>query len=78
VEGASGLGHLLAQQLVARERVLDVHPKLAARVRLPQAGDTKKNDPNNALSVAIAALRSRSQRPVRTDDYAAAGWVRSL
>jgi transposase len=35
VEGAGGLGHLLAQQLVAAgERVLDVQPKLAARVRL--------------------------------------------
>jgi transposase len=31
VEGAGGLGHLLAQQLVAAgERVLDVQPKLAA------------------------------------------------
>jgi len=35
VEGATGLGHLLAQQLVAAgERVLDVPPKLAARARL--------------------------------------------
>ena len=38
----------------------------------------ERNDPNDALSVAIAALRSRSQCPVRTDDYAAAGWLRSL
>src|SRR5690348_16258637 len=45
VEGAAGLGHLLAQQLAAAgERVLDVPPKLAARVRLLQAGDTNKND----------------------------------
>src|SRR5215467_11568398 len=43
VEGAGGLGHLLAQQLVAAgERVLDVPPKLAARVRLLEAGDTNK------------------------------------
>ena len=41
VEGAGGLGRLLAQQLVAAgERVLDVPPKLASRVRLLQAGDT--------------------------------------
>src|SRR6266576_2193408 len=34
IEGAAGLGCLLAQQLVAAgERVLDVPPKLAARVR---------------------------------------------
>ena len=32
VEGATGLGHLLAQQLLAAgEAVLDVQPKLAAR-----------------------------------------------
>src|SRR5215472_7587914 len=37
IEGAAGLGHLLAQQLVAAgERVADVPPKLAARVRLLQ------------------------------------------
>ena len=72
VEGAGGLGHLLAQQLIAAgERVLDVQPKLAARVRLLQAGDTNKNDPNDALSVAVAALRSRSSREVAADDHAA-------
>jgi transposase len=72
VEGAGGLGHLLAQQLVAAgERVLDVPPKLAARVRLLEAGDTNKNDPNDALSVAIAALRSRARREVAAEDYGA-------
>ena len=72
VEGAAGLGHLLAQQLVAAgEVVVDVQPKLASRVRLLQAGDTSKNDPNDALSVAVAALRSRACLPVATDDYRA-------
>jgi len=72
VEGAAGLGHLLAQQLVAAgERVLDVPPKLAARVRLLQAGDTNKNDPNDALSVAVAARRSTVRRDVAADDHAA-------
>jgi transposase len=72
VEGAGGLGHLLAQQLVAAgERVLDVPPKLAARVRLLEAGDTNKNDPNDALPVAIAALRSKTRRQVAADGYAA-------
>src|SRR5215813_11653672 len=65
VEGAGGTGHLLAQQLLAAgERVLDVPPKLAARVRLLATGDVNKNDPNDARSVAVAALRSAgSGRP---------------
>jgi len=72
VEGAGGLGHLLAQQLLAAgERVLDVQPKLGARVRLLAAGDTNKNDPNDARSVAVAALRSPGVREVRADDHAA-------
>jgi transposase len=72
VEGAGGLGHLLAQQLVAAgELVLDVQPKLASRVRLLQAGDVNKNDPNDARSVAVAALRSRVRRQVTADDYPA-------
>ena len=72
VEGARGLGFLLAQQLVAAgERVLDVQPKLGARVRLLAAGDTNKNDPNDARSVAIAALRSPARREVKPDDQTA-------
>jgi transposase len=72
VEGARGTGHLLAQQLVAAgERVLDVQPKLGARVRLLAAGDVNKNDPNDARSVAVAAMRSAGVREVRPDDHAA-------
>jgi transposase len=72
VEGAGGLGHLLAQQLVASgERVLDVQPKLGARVRLLATGATNKNDPNDARSVAIAALRSTARREVAPEDHAA-------
>ena len=71
VEGAGGLGHLLAQELVAAgERVLDVQPKLAARVRLLASGAVNKNDPNDARSVAIVALRSSSCPLVRADDHA--------
>src|SRR5450631_673661 len=72
VEGAGGLGHLLAQQLVAAgERVLDVQPKLGARVRLLATGDTNKNDPNDARSVAVAALRSATPREVAVEDHQA-------
>jgi transposase len=72
VEGAGGLGHLLAQQLLsAGERVLDVPPKLAARVRLLATGDINKNDANDARSMPVAALRSPGVRAVRQDDHAA-------
>jgi transposase len=72
VEGAGGMGCLLAQQLLAAgERVLDVQPKLGARVRLLAAGDTNKNDPNDARSVAVAALRSPGVRQVVPDDHPA-------
>ncbi len=68
--GADGLGHLLAQQLVAAgERVLDVQPKLGARVRLLATGASNKNDPDDALSVAVAALRSKTRRLVTADDH---------
>src|SRR4051794_6368903 len=72
IEGATDLGHLLAQQLLAAgEHVLDVQPKLAARVRLLNTGQVNKNDPNDARSVAIAALRSTDVRAVRAEDQAA-------
>jgi transposase len=72
IEGAGGLGYLLAQQLVAAgERVVDVQPKLAARVRLLATGDINKNDPNDARSVAVAALRSPTLNEVRAEDHAA-------
>jgi transposase len=71
VEGAGGLGHLLAQQLFAAgEQVVDVQPKLGARVRLLSTGTSNKNDPNDARSVAVAALRSPGCQPVAADDHA--------
>src|SRR5215472_6260343 len=72
VAGARGLGSLLAQQLVAAgERVLDVQSEPAARVRLLAAGDTNKSDPDDARSVAVAALRSATRREVQPDDHPA-------
>jgi transposase len=65
VESAGGLGYLLCQQLVAAgEIVLDVPSTLAARIRVLGSGRSDKNDPNDALSVAIAALRTPALRKV--------------
>jgi transposase len=65
VEGATGTGALLAQQLVtAGETVLDVPPKMAARVRLLDNNHSDKTDSHDARSTAIVALRvGRSARP---------------
>ena len=69
IEGARGLGLLLAQQLIAAgERVLDVPPKLAARVRLLDTGQINKNDDNDARSVAVAALRARDLPELVAED----------
>ena len=62
----------MAQQLLAcGERVVDVQPKLAARVRLLNTGAVNKNDPNDARSVAVAALRSSDPRAVPVEDQIA-------
>jgi transposase len=70
VESAGGLGYLLSQQLVAAgETVLDVPSTLAARIRVLGSGRSDKNDPNDALSVAIAALRTPGLREVVTAEH---------
>jgi transposase len=70
VESAGGLGYLLSQQLVgADERVLDGPATLASRVRVLGTGRSNKNDPNDALSVAIAALRSAGLRSVEPANH---------
>jgi transposase len=70
IESAGGLGYLLSQQLVeAGEEVLDVPATLASRVRVLGTGRSNKNDPNDALSVAIAALRSPGLRSVEPANH---------
>src|SRR5260370_28834053 len=72
IESASGLGYLVAQQLVAAgEDVVDVPPMLASRVRVLGSGKAQKNDSNDALSTAIAALRGRRPRSAQVADHAA-------
>jgi transposase len=69
VEGATGMGAMLAQQLVgAGEHVLDVPPKLSARVRLLERGRIDKTDPNDARSAAIVAWRTPALNVVTVND----------
>ena len=71
IESVGGLGYLLAQQLLAAgEHVVDIPATLASRVRLLGTGRSDKNDPNDARSVAIAALRAAELVPVRVEDHA--------
>ena len=51
------------------EQVVDVPPVLASRVRLLGSGRSDKNDPNDARSVAIAALRQPGLARVRREDH---------
>jgi transposase len=69
VEGCYGIGRHIAQRLVADgETVVDVPPKLSARVRVFATGQGRKTDPVDAHSVAVAALRSKGLRQVAVDD----------
>ena len=71
IESAGGLGYLLSQQLVAAgEEVFDVPATLASRVRVLATGRSNKNDPNDALSIAVAALRSKDLRRVEPVGHA--------
>jgi transposase len=70
IESAGGLGYLLAQQLVARgEDVLDVPATLASRIRVLATERSNKNDPNDAYSIAVAALRAPRLRSVAPADH---------
>lgn len=71
IESSGGLGYLLSQQLIAAgETVLDVPSTLAARIRVLGSRRSDKNDPNDALSVAVAALRTPELRAVVRADHA--------
>ena len=71
IESARGLGYLLAQQLVAAgETVIDVPAALSTRTRLLGSGRAQKNDPNDARSVAITAMRVEGLQRVTADEHA--------
>src|SRR5215218_4885658 len=79
VENAGGLGRHLAGRLAAAgESVVDVPPKLSARVRVLSsfAGNARKNDGVDALATALAA--SRNVRLAAVDPEAASEALRLL
>ena len=70
VEAAGGMGYLLSQQLVAAgETVLDVPVTLASRVRVLGTGQSPRATPNDARSVAVAALHAPALAVVRPADH---------
>jgi transposase len=77
VENAGGLGRYLAMRLAAvEESVVDVPPKLSARVRVLSTGNARKNDGVDALATALAA--SRNDRLASVDPEAASEALRLL
>jgi transposase len=71
VENAGGLGRYLAVRLAGSgESVVDVPPKLSARVRVLSsfAGNARKNDGVDALATALAASRNGRLAPVDPED----------
>jgi transposase len=77
VENAGGLGRHLAGRLAGSgESVVDVPPKLSARVRLLSSGNARKNDGLDALATALAA--SRNERLAAVDPEAASETMRLL
>src|SRR3954447_1090002 len=72
IEGATGTGALLAQQLVAvGETVLDVPPTPSARARMLDTARSDKTDAHDARSAAVVALRHSELRTVELEDHTA-------
>jgi transposase len=77
MENAAGLGkHLAGRLAAAGESVVDVPPKLSARVRVLSSGNARKNDGLDALATALAA--SRNERLAQVDPEAASEVLRLL
>ena len=77
VENAGGLGRHLAVRLAGSgESVVDVPPKLSARVRVLSSGNARKNDQVDAVATALAA--SRNERLAAVDPEAASEALRLL
>lgn len=70
VEGCNGIGRPVASRLLAAgEQVVDVPPKLSARLRMFDTRQGRKTDPDDAHAIApLVALRMNGLRRVVNDD----------
>lgn len=72
IEGCNGIGHHVAVRLLAAgENVVDVPPKLSARMRVFATGQGRKTDATDAHSVALVGTRIAGLRPVVDDEQLA-------
>ena len=72
IEGCNGIGRHLATRLLADgETVVDVPPKLSARMRVFATGQGRKTDATDAHSVALVGTRIAGLRPVVNDEQLA-------
>src|SRR3954451_9928658 len=72
IEGCAGIGKHIANRLLADgEHVVDVPPKLSARIRVFATGQGRKTDATDAHSVALVGTRMTGLRPVVKDEQLA-------
>lgn len=72
IEGCSGIGHHVAMRLLTDdEQIVDVPPKLSARIRVFATGQGRKTDATDAHSVALVRTRMAGLRPVVNDEQLA-------
>ncbi len=68
IEGCNGIGrHVAMRLLAAGQEVVDVPPRLSARVRVFSTGQGRKTDATDAHSVALVGTRMTGLRPVVRD-----------
>jgi transposase len=72
IEGCNGIGRHVALRLLADgEQVIDVPPKLSARVPAFATGQGRKTDATDAHSIALVGTRMTGLRPVVNDEQLA-------
>lgn len=72
IEGCTGIGHHVAVRLLDEDQVVvDVPPKLSARIRVFATGQGRKTDATDAHSVALVGTRMAGLRPVVNDEQLA-------